>query len=68
MGSYDLMIAGEWRAEIAVGSDESGATIGDVTFGSNDTGETRLDFDPFGVSIGIQQYGQALFVLDSFRP
>jgi len=68
MGSYDLVIAGEWRAEIAVGSDESGATIGDVTFGSGDTGETRLDFDPFGVSIGIHQDGQVLFVLDSFRP
>lgn len=67
-GSYDLVIDGEWRAEIAVGSDENGATIGDVTFGSGDGGETRLDFDPFGVSIGIQQDGQALFVLDSFRP
>lgn len=67
-GSYDLVIDGEWRAEIAVGSDESGATIGDITFGSGDTGETRLDFDPAGVSIGIQQDGFALFVLDSFRP
>lgn len=68
VGSYDLVIDGEWRAEIAVGSDENGATIGDVTFGSGDTGEARLDFDPFGVSIGIQQGGQALFVLDSFQP
>lgn len=67
-GNYDLVIDGVWRAEIAVGSDESGATIGDVTFGSGDTGETRLDFDPYGVSLGIQQDGEALFVLDSFRP
>jgi hypothetical protein len=67
-GSYDLVIDGDWRAEIAVGSDESGATIGDVTFGSGDSGDTRLDFDPLAVSIGIQQDGQALFVLDSFRP
>jgi len=37
-GSYDLVIDGTWRAEIAVGSDESGDTIGDVTFGSSDTG------------------------------
>lgn len=68
MGNYELIIDGEWRAEIAVASNESGETIGDVTFGSADTGETRLDFDPFGVSIGIHQEGAALFVLDSFRP
>jgi hypothetical protein len=67
-GSYDLVVDGERRAEIAVGSDESGDTIGDITFGSHDTGDTRLDFDPFGVSFGIQQSGQALFVLGSFRP
>jgi hypothetical protein len=68
MGSYDLIIDGEWRAEIAVGSNEFGETVGDVTFGSGDTGETRLDFDPIGVSIGVHQDGAALFVMDSFRP
>lgn len=68
MGSYDLIIDGEWRAEIAVGSNESGETLGDVTFGSGDTGTARLDFDPIGVSIGVHQNGEALFVMGSFRP